>query len=186
MEISREEAERSLQTIKEVRSQVRTSIAAGSAPFHMILWGAIWFFGYLGNYFLDVETAGRIWILLAVCGTIVSGVMGYRLGSRFRLPNSERIWQIWIFFFLYVFLWIWVAWPLDTKQISLLIVLYAMFAYVFLGLWLEPILTWVGLAVTALGLIGYWLLPDIFYLWMAILAGGTLFGSGIYILKKWK
>ncbi|MEJ2550994.1 MAG: hypothetical protein P8Z42_02170 [Anaerolineales bacterium] len=186
MNISREEAERSLQTIREVRAQIRTSIASGSVPFHMILWGVIWFFGYLCNHFLDVETGGRIWIVLAIGGSMASGIMGYRLGSRFRLPNSGRIWQIWVYFFLYVFLWIWVAWPLDAKQISLLIALYVMFAYVLLGLWLEPIITRVGLAVSVLGLIGYWLLPDIFYLWMAILGGGTLFGSGIYILKKWK
>ncbi len=186
MDISREEAEQSLQTIREVRSQIRTSIATGSAPLHMILWGAIWFVGYLCNNFLDVETAGRIWTLLAAGGTVASGIMGYRLGSRFRLPGSERIWQIWIFFFIYVFLCIWVAWPLNTMQISMLIALYAMFAYVLLGLWLERIITWVGLAVSALGLIGYFLFPDIYYLWMAFLGGGTLFGSGIYILKTWK
>jgi hypothetical protein len=186
MNISREEAAESLQEIREVRSRIRNSIAAGSTPFHMILWGIIWFIGYLCSHFLDPNTAGRIWSVLAVLGSIGSGVMGYRLGSRYRLPVSGRIWKIWIFFFLYVFLWTWVAWPLDVRQISLLIALYVMFAYVLLGLWLEQIITWVGLVVSALGLIGYFLVPDIFYLWMAILGGGTLFGSGIYILKTWK
>jgi hypothetical protein len=186
MDISREEAEKSLQAIREVHSRIRTSIAAGSTPFHMILWGAIWFVGYLGNYFLDAETSGQIWTGLAIAGSIASGIMGYRLGSRYRLPGSERIWQIWIFAFLYIFLWIWVAWPLEMKQISMLLTLYVMFGFVLLGLWLERIITWVGLAVSALALIGYWLLPDFFYLWMAFLGGGTLFGSGIYILKKWK
>jgi hypothetical protein len=186
MNVSRQEAEQSLQAIREVRSQVRDSIAAGSTPFHMILWGIIWFFGYLGSHFLDAEIAGRIWSVLAFLGMIGSGIMGYRLGSRYRLPGSERIWKIWIFFILYLFLWVWVAWPLDELQISMLITLHAMFAYVLMGLWLENIITWVGLGVSALALIGYFLLPDIFSLWMAVLGGGTLFGSGIYILKTWK
>lgn len=186
MDISREEAEQSLQTIREVRSRIRTSVATGSTPFHMILWGVIWFFGYLSNHFFDVETSGQIWTVLAIGGTIASGIMGYRLGSRYRFRGNERIWQIWIFFFLYVVLWIWVAWPLELKQISMLIALYVMFAYVLLGLWLERIITWVGLAVSVLGLIGYFLLPDIYYLWMAFLGGGTLFVSGIYILRTWK
>ena len=186
MDISREEAEQSLETIRKVRKQIRDSIATGSSPFHMILWGAIWFFGYLGNHFLDVESAGRIWMFLGIGGSIVSGFMGYRLGSRVRMPGNKRIWYLWLLSLLYIFLWIWISWPLETKQISLLIALFFMFAYVLLGLWLERILTWIGLLVTAFALIGYWLLPDIFYLWMAFLAGGTLFGSGIYILRTWK
>ncbi len=186
MDISREEAKQSLDAIRKVRTQIHESIAAGSTPFHMILWGLIWFFGYLGNHFLDAETSGQIWSVLAIGGSITSGVMGYRLGSRYRLPGSNRIWQIWIFFLLYVILWIWVAWPLEMKQISMLIALSAMFGYVLLGLWLERIITWIGLLVSGLGLIGYFLLPDVYYLWMAFLGGGTMFGSGIYILKRWK
>jgi len=186
MNISREEAEQSLQAIRQVETQIRKSLATGSAPYHMILWGVIWFFGYLGSHFLDGETSGRIWFLMAIGGGVVSGFMGYRFGSRVRIQGSERIWQIWFFLFLYVFLWTWISWPLEVRQISMLIVLYTMFVYVLLGLWIGRFISAVGLAVTALGLIGYWLLPDFFYLWMAFLGGGTLFGSGVYVLRAWK
>ena len=124
--------------------------------------------------------------MLGIGGGITSGIMGYRLGSRYRLTGSEHFWKIWVFFILYIILWIWVAWPLDNKQISVLLTLYVMFGYVLLGIWLEPIITLVGLGVSGLVLIGYFLLPDIFYLWMAFLGSGTLFGSGIYIFKTWK
>lgn len=186
MKVTRDEAERSLQAVQQVRNHMRKSIATGSAPQNMIIWGAIWLIGYLGSHFLGDLHAGRVWIALVVIGGVVGWLMGYRLGPRVRIPGAERLWQFWIFLWIYIFLWTWIAWPLDARQISLLIVTYTMFGYVILGLWTGKFFTRVGLVVTALALLGYWTLPDLFYLWMAFLGGGTLIGSGLYILRAWK
>jgi hypothetical protein len=42
---------------------------------------------------------------------------------------------------------------------------------------------WLGSAVTLFILIGYYVLPTYFYAWTALFVGGTLLGTGFYILR---
>jgi hypothetical protein len=186
MNVSPQEAQESLQAVRKAASQMRHSVAAGASPYYLILWGATWMVGYSLNYLIPSWHAGIVWLGLVTIAGAITWLLSYRFRSKIRLSGGERIWQFWLFLWLYATLWWWIAWPTEPNQGSLLIVTVVMFGYVILGLWTDRTLTWVGLIVTALSMAGYYLLPDYFSLWMAFLGGGTLIGSGLYIRRAWK
>lgn len=186
MDLTREEAESSILAIQEVMDQTRRAIARTAGPSYSILWGAIWFVGYMLSYFVEERFLGWIWIPLVLIGSAANAILGVRYGSRVRVPGSSRVYYFWLALFLYGLVWIFLANPAEGKTVSVYIVSVLMFGFVALGLWTSRVLILVGLVVTALALVGYLLLNPYFYLWMAFLGGGTLFSSGIYMQRIWK
>ena len=186
MNVSRHEAQESLETIQQVATQMRKNIARGGAPFHMILWGVIWFLGFLSNHFVSDDYQGWIWLPLTTIGTILSAYVSYRASLRFRPQGAGRISLFGLVIIGYSVLWLWIANPTSGEQASTLVVTFIMFSYVVVGLWMERVLLWVGLLTTAMTLIGYFVFPGYYNLWMAFLGGGTLAASGFYIQRMWK
>lgn len=186
MEITREEAERALADIHQAMAQARRTIAYGGAPYYMMLWGVIWFLGYLGGQFLPGPQSGIAWLVLDLFGVVASIWIGYRLSTRVRTPMGPRLGLLWLAMLVYGVLIVWIANPTSSNQLDLLISLVAMLGYVMSGIWIGARLSWVGLLVTALAVLGYFLLPAFFSLWMAVLGGGLIFGSGLYIQRTWR
>jgi hypothetical protein len=139
--------------------------------------------------FLPMEIVGYIWIGLSVLGSILGTVLSMRMGKRVRSPSAaataKRIGTIWLLLAVYCIAAIAVTWPLDGKQLTVLIVLFVMVGWLAMGLLLSYASVWPGLIIIALVLIGYFLLPDIFYLWIAILGGGGMLALGLYIRYRW-
>jgi hypothetical protein len=186
MEVTREEAQKSLEDIQLVMARMRQAVAIGGTPYYMILWGAVWFLGYLASYFIQSSLQGWIWVALVIVGTVLSASLGFRSGVRVRMQRVAGPWLLAIAIVGYGALWLWIAQPQDPEQISLLIVTFCMFGYVVMGLLVERTAAWVGLLVTFLALVGYYLLREYFNLWMAFLGGGTLMASGAFIMRKWR
>ncbi len=63
MNLTRDDAQKALESIQQVTLHTRRVIASGSAPYHMIVWGIVWFLGFLSDYFITGIDAGWIWIL---------------------------------------------------------------------------------------------------------------------------
>jgi hypothetical protein len=186
MKVTREEAQKSLEDIQLVMARMRRTIAIGGTPYYMILWGAVWFLGYLASHFIHSVLQGWIWVSLVVVGTVLSAYLGFRSGVQVRMQRVAEPWLLAIAIVGYGALWLWVAQPKTPEQISLLIVTFTMFGYVIMGLLVERTAAWVGLLVTFLALVGYYLLREYFNLWMAFLGGGTLMASGAFIMRKWR
>ncbi len=186
MNISRDEAQESLNAIHQVSDQTRKSIARGATPLHLILWGIIWFIGFLASHFIHNQIDGWIWIGLVGVGTLISIYIGSRFSQKVRTPGYTHFYFIPAAFIAYCALIIWVANPSSEQQVSTLIVVFLMFGYVIMGILVERTALWVGLITTALALIGYFLFPAYYNLWMAFLAGGTLTVSGLYIQRRWR
>ena len=186
MDVSQQDAQESLEVIQQVATQVRKTVARSGAPFYLILWGAIWFVGYLANHILPEVYQGWVWLSLSGLGAIISGYFGYRASLRFRVRGGGRFYLIGLAFIVYILLWLWIAAPTSGEQASTLVVLFIMFSYIVMGLWMEPVLVWVGVLLTVLTLIGYFVLTDYYNLWMAFLGGGGLAASGFYIQRSWK
>ena len=187
MNVTQKEAKESLEMVQEVQRHIRKSVAHGDGPYYLMLWGVIWFFGYLGSQFLDDRTSGMTWIALVSLGVIASIIIGARISRQVRRKLRDyRIGLFWLALFLYAGLTIWVVNPTEDEEVALLITLFVMLGYVVMGLWMWGPLGWIGIGVTALGTIGYLLVPQYFNLIMAILGGGTLFFSGLYILRNWR
>ena len=188
MNIQQDEAQISLETIERIQQQTRRALAHGGAPFFMMIWGAVWLIGYLGNQYLEPDTAGKLWSGISLLGMVASFLVGWRISGKVRRPGYDtRIGLFWLAWMVYTSLFIWLAGvgP-DVTRLSLLIAVSAMFGYVIMGLWLWKPLAWIGIFVTAIAVVSYLFLPDYVNLIMAWVGGGALFFSGLDIYRNWR
>lgn len=189
MNISPAEAEEALAAIRSMAEKTRRAISKSGAYAFLIVWGIVWLLGFLSNHFLANDLAGSIWIGLDTLGGIASAVIGARMNRQVRSPSAaasgKRIAWFWLLLFLYCVAAIGIASPVDSKQLSMFIILFVMVGWMAMGLLLSFASIGWGLAITALALISYFLLPGIFYLLMAILGGGGMIVLGIYIRNRW-
>ena len=189
MNITPMEAEEALTAIEVIMKKTRRTIASTGAYKFLLIWGVVWFFGFMGSQFLPAQIAGYLWIGLDVIGGILSAIVGIRMnrGVRSTTPTTtgKRIGAFWLLLFLYCFAAILVAQPIDGKQLAMFIILFVTIGWIALGLLLSFASVWWGLALTVIAMIGYFLLPSIFYIFMAILGGGGMIGLGLTIRDRW-
>jgi len=189
MNISPSEAEESLAAIQTMAKKTRQSIASGGTYVTLIVTGIVWLVGFTCTQFLSGDIVGYIWTGLAIFGGILGTVWGFRIGKRFRSPataaTAKRVGLFWVFLIFYGIATIAVAWPLDGKQVTMIILMFALIGHLSMGLLLSFAAVWWPLPITALALLGYFLFPGLFYLWMAILGGGGMIVLGLYIRWRW-
>jgi len=189
MNISPTEAEEALAAIQTMTQKTRHSVASGGTYITLIVTGFVWMIGFMCTQFLPKEITGYIWGALSILGSILGTVLGFRMGRRVHSPSTamyaKRIGLFWLLLVFYCIATIAVAWPIDGKQATMLIVLFIMVGYLATGLPFFFGSVWWPLPITALALIGYFLLPDYFYLWMSILGGGGMIVLGLYIRSRW-
>ena len=189
MDISPSEAKDALAAIQTIAHKTRHSIATGGTYITLIVTGIIWLVGFTCQQFLPQEIAGPIWIGLSVLGGTLGTVVGFRMGRRVRspltAPTAKRVGFFWLLLVFFCLAMIAIAWPLDGKQATALIVMFIMLGQIAMGLLFSFSSVWWVLPITALVLIGYFLLPAFFYLWMSILGGGGMIVLGLYIRARW-
>jgi hypothetical protein len=189
MNISPTEAEEALAAVQSIAQKTRRSIASGGTYITLIVTGIVWLIGFICTQFLPKEIVGYIWGGLSILGGILGTVLGFRQGQRVHSPSTaaiaKRFILFWLFLALFLVATIAVAWPINGKQATMLIVLFLMIGYLSMGLLLSFTSNWWPLPITALALISYFLLPDFFYLWMGILCGGGMIALGLYIRLRW-
>ena len=155
----------------------------------LIVWGIVWLFGFLTSHFIGGDLAGYIWMGLDILGGLASAVIGARMNQQVRSPSAaasgKRIAWFWLLLFLYCTAAIGIAWPADSKQLAMFIILFVMVGWMAMGLLLSFASIGWGLAITALSLIGYFFFPELFFLWMAVLGGGGMIILGFYIRNRW-
>ena len=189
MNISPNEAEEALQVIQVMVQKTRRAISSSGVYKFLIVWGIVWVIGFLNSQFLVNQTSNYVWIGLDVLGGIASAIIGIRLNRGVRSPSStatgKRIAFFWLLLFVYCFAAAAIVWPMDGKQVSMIIILFATLGWIAMGILLSFASVWWGLALLGLSLISYFLLPNIFYLLMAFLGGGGMIGLGIYVRNRW-
>ncbi len=189
MNISPSEAEEALAAIQAMAQKTRQSIASSNAHISLIVTGGVWLIGFICTQFLSGETLVAIWIGLSILGSVLATYLSIRTGKRVHSPSAaataKRIGLIWLLLAVYCAAAIAVAWPMDGKQLTTLIVLFVVVAWLVMGLLLSFTSVWPGLLIIALVLTGYFLLPGIFYLWMGLLGGGGMIMLGLYIRFRW-
>jgi hypothetical protein len=189
MNISPSEAKEALDAVQVMMQKTRRSISSSGAYIFLLIWGSVWLLGFLGSQFLPQETAGRLWIVLDILGGILSAFVGIRMNRGVRSSGStkpgKRIGIFWLLLFIYCSLALWIAWPIDGKQLAMYIIIFVMVGWIAMGLLLSFVSVWGALVLTGFALIGYFLLSDYFYLWMAILGGGGMIALGLYIRARW-
>jgi hypothetical protein len=111
--------------------------------------------------------------------------MGKRVRSPSTAPTVKRIGLFYLLLAFYCIATIAVAWPMDGKQVTVVIVLFIMVGQLAMGLLFSFASIWWVLPISALVLIGHFLLPGLFYLWMSLLCGGGMIALGLYIRSRW-
>jgi hypothetical protein len=205
MEMTRQEAQDSLDQIRDVVNQTRRKIAAGSTAPALIIWGVIWFIAYLGTYLsclfkspsycvqvtdrisVGIDAAGMCWLLLIPIGVAATWFIEVRKGPT-KSKHNKRYGLCFFILFVYAGVWLALLTPWNEYQMSAFLASVPMFAYIVMGIWADRVLLWVGVAVTLLILFGFFILhlQPAFWLWMAALGGGTLAGTGLYIRVRWR
>ena len=189
MEISPNEAEEALVAIQTIAQKTRRSIASGGTYITLIVTGIVWLVGFACTQFLSGEIVRYIWTGLSIFGGILATIWGFRMSRHVHSPaaaaTAKRVGLFWLFLIFYCIATISISWPMDGKQVTILILLFALIGHLSMGLLLSFAAVWWPLPITALALLGYFLLPDIFYLWMALLGGGVMIVLGLYIRFRW-
>ena len=189
MNISPNEAEEALAAIQDMAQKTRHSIASSGVHNSLIVTGMVWLVGFICTQFIPQEITAYIWVGISVLGSIAATVLGIRSSKRVRIPTAgataKRIGTIWLLLAVYCLAAIAVTWPIDGKQLTVLIILFVMTGWLVMSLLLSFASVWPGLIVIALALLGYFLRPGIFYLWMGILGGGGMIALGLYIRLRW-
>ncbi len=185
MNISPEDAQASLAAIQQTRAQMRKG--AGVNGYFLIIWGLVWFGGFLTNQFASTTVIGWTWGVLATAGWILSTILGISQGQKMRSSISPRISFFWLALCVFAALWFLIFWPFSERQGVLFFATVIMFGGVVSGILSRSASTIYGsLTITVLALAGYYLVPTYFYLWVAVCCGLTMVGIGLYIRLRWR
>ena len=180
-----EEARQSLEVVRQAMNQTRQAMARSGTGYLFIIWGAVWFLGFLGSQLLGTA-AGYSLLALDVLGGMATVVVVVRSARRFRSQTGWRMGAFWLLLMAYGGILLWVIWPLSGDRFMLFITVLVALGYALVGLLFSPQLLCAGLGVTVLAILGWLLLPVYLGYWMAILGGGGIIGLGVFILRAWK
>jgi hypothetical protein len=190
MDISQEDAQKSLNQIQNASAQMRKAIASSYASDLLILWGVLWAVAFTIAHFY-LAYAFHIFMAMGVVGVIGTFIIRRVFYSSAPIKNSSglrwRMFWFWTLLFVYILIWLDILAPFNGLQCNAFICTAVMFAYIMLGLWFGSyFMVFLGLAVTAATLIGYHLLTPYYCLWMALMGGGALLGTGLYVRICWR
>jgi hypothetical protein len=179
------EAAESLEIIRQARVQTRQAIARSGTGYFFIIWGLVWLLGYLGNQLLGAN-AGYLWLVLDTFGAVATVLVALRLARRVRGPHGWRMGLVWLAIIGYGVLFFWVVRPSSAERAIVFASLFIAFAYVLVGLWTSPPLTYLGLGLTGLTLVGWFLFPAYLGYWLAFVGGGGMVAVGLLMLRGGK
>jgi hypothetical protein len=194
MNVTNEDAVKSLAEVEDVMAKTRQSLVSAYAGPFLILWGFIWVISYLGTHFF-MMWASWIWNIASVLGIIGTVFIIRRLygqGPARRNPSDKRFILrtilLWPWVFVFAFVWLSIIKPKSGIELNAFLVTVIMFAYVMMGLWFDSwLMSILGIVVTVFTLVGYHIVPvDYYCLYMAITAGGGLLGTGLYMKLRWR
>ncbi len=185
MNITPEEAQASLATIAQTTNKTRK--AYGYNGYFLILWGLIWFFGFLANQYLSGTAIGWTWAVLSTVGWVASTILGIKQDRQIRSSVGPRIGFFYMALIVFTLLSLFILQPLSERQIVMFVIIVIMFGGVVAGILTRSVSTIIGcVSVTALALFGYYVLPSYFYLWVAIFCGLTMAAIGLTIRLHWR
>ena len=200
MEMNQETATQQLEMINEIKKETKRVVTAEITCKYLILWGLALILGYLVAHVYYSKTSqwlidfcgrgdeGTIWfVIMGVFGIINYLITKKDLKSGAVRPTDssrspKQMFWFWMVLGIYAFIALSVLAPSKGIQVNAFMIVTGMFSYVIMGIWGgEKILIWLGIIITANTLIGYFILPNYYYsIWMAVMAGGVMFGAGLF------
>lgn len=186
MNISPEEAQEALAVIQQTSDRIRKG--HGYNGYYLMIWGGVWFVGFMVNQFLQSNPAvvGWTWGGLVLAAFVGCTVLGVNQGKYIRSQMGPRTGFFYFALIAFTALWYILLMPQNTKQGVMFLISIIMFGGVIVGILNRTLSTVIGsVSVTILALAGYYLLPAYFYLWEAIFGGLAMFVIGL-VLRFWR
>ena len=181
MNISPEEASRSLQDIEASRAAMREAVRAHRGHLYLWIWGVVW---------IAISLQARLsspsaWAanLYSAAGVVATIIVGLVQGRQIRSTIDRRFIAVIASLLLFGY----GVWPgfmggFHSFQAAFGYgCLLWMQVYIVGGIWFDNYWLWVGLVVGAIILVGFLFLPA--YFWACtMLCGFTFMGTGFYVL----
>ncbi|GAC1568874.1 MAG: hypothetical protein NVS3B14_20330 [Ktedonobacteraceae bacterium] len=178
MNVSPEEAQEALAAIRQTTNKTRKTY--GYNGHYLMLWGMIWFVGFIASQYIQSSFIDWIWGVLSTIGWIVSAFLGVNQSKQVRSIVGPRIGFFYFALIGFVVLWFVILQPLSVKQDVLFFISIVMFGGVVAGVFARSVSTIIGcVSITALAVMGYYLIPAYFDLWVAVFCGLTMVGIGL-------
>lgn len=187
MNITPDEAARSLAAARQAQTQTRKTTAAWA--YFLIIWGVYWAALPLLRQALPQISAMQLWLVCLIPCYVTSGFVGRRLGTQMRVRVPSAL--AWLFTAPVGIgsIWLWFAWPLAPLELGTIVLVLFAFSYMFASMVLH-IRQLFGIGVVLGGCVvlayalGTYIAPNYAWLWQALLQGGGLIGCGVYALWR--
>jgi len=178
-------ADEQLQLIRQAQESVHKINRRGGGGI-LIVWGLVWLTGFGVAQLLPATWRIWSWLLAGGIGAVVSTLIGVRLETQIRYPQTGpllgRFYAGLLFFAL---LWLFLARPESGAQIAVLLLTFIAFSLFVSGLLFDAASLAVGgliLGVTAVAL--FLLLPAHFIMLVVMFGGSGMLLSGTILLVK--
>src|SRR5215469_16598264 len=89
MNVTPEEAQEALAVIQQTTVKTRRGLAFYA--YQQILWGLLWFAGFLVSQFVQPVMLNWVWIAIPILGVIGSAIVGISQGRRMRVTPGSRL-----------------------------------------------------------------------------------------------
>jgi len=179
-----------LRAIRQIMERARRA-SDGFGGWFMVLWGAIWFLGFIGTHILlhlqREEAINWLWALLDALGVLGSIYLGIRLAQRVRTRSSTLwgsilLWWLALTVFDGVLIWKFRLYA-NGLYMALLIVLTVALGYIQFGLFTHWSISVIGFFLGLLAVVLATWLPAYFNLGIAFLGSGAMIGGGLWALR---
>lgn len=187
MEVSREEAREALAAIEQ--TQLKTRKGAGYNGYYLMIWGTVWFIGFLVSQFWQSNAAvvGWTWGGLVLVAWVSSAALGINQSRYARSQIGQQIGFFYLALFAFAALWFFLLAPRSSEQGVMFFVSLVMFGGVVAGIFYRNLAVVIGsLFATGIAVAGYYLLPGYFYLWEAIFGGLAMLVPGVVLRLRWR
>ncbi len=201
MDISPEEASKSLEQVDRIIATTRTAAAYAGADLIFALWGVAWTFGFAMSQVLEnlrmCALIGPLWCVTVAAAVALTLIIVRRYQAPVHSPEGKRIGFLWFATYAYFWVFALLGYPFfdgkafntlyGIKFITAMHCLVPMFVYVVMGLWLqENYLIVFAILMTAITVAGFLMFSGIFWIWMAVLGGGSFLAVAVYMRLQWR
>jgi hypothetical protein len=173
-----------LKTIRKIMTRTRQS-AGGEGGWIMVMWGCIWFIGFMSSQFLSPDVAGWVWFVIDALGFIGTVVIARYTGRRNRLTSS--VWRaVFLWWFVMIVFDVVIIWMFDIsmENVLLLVILTLAFSFIQFGLFSHWVISAMGVLWVLIVTVTTSFAPDYFHLMMGLVGGGSLIGGGLWLVRK--
>jgi hypothetical protein len=178
MTVDREEASSLLADVAGMERRTKEFLTYARASQSFILWGGIWFVGYICTHFFNAQ-AGWIWLGLNAFGLVASTALARRsrpagIQFQWRIPATV------LAFIGFGALWLNLGHFGWREQAAFWPTLFS-FVLLLFGMWVGRAFMIAAAVLTTLTLAGYWTTGGYYDIWMAVVGGGALIGIGLWL-----